>query len=51
MKKLFFASHNLDIGGIEKSLLNMLIRLDYNKYEVTLLLQEKRRIIFNDIPK
>ena len=51
MKKLFFASHNLDIGGIEKSLLNMLIRLDYNKYEVTLLLQEKRGIFLNDLPK
>ena len=35
MKKLFFASYNLDIGGIEKSLLNMLKKLDYNKYDVT----------------
>lgn len=51
MKKLFFASYNLDIGGIEKSLLNMLKKLDYNKYDVTLLLQEKKGIFLKDLPK
>ena len=51
MKKLFFASYNLDIGGIEKALLNLLKALDYKKYDVTLLLQEKKGIFLNDLPK
>ena len=51
MKKLFFASYNLDIGGIEKSLLNMLKKLDYNKYDVTLLLQKKAGVFLKDVPK
>ena len=51
MKKLFFASYNLDIGGTEKALLNLLKVLDYKKYDVTLLLQEKKGIFLSDLPK
>ena len=51
MKKLFFASYNLDIGGIEKALVNLLKALDYDKYDVTLLLQEKKGIFLSDLPK
>lgn len=43
-KKLIFVSEALWIGGIETALVNLLNRLDYEKYEVTLLL---RRAIFD----
>ncbi len=40
MKKIIFFSKNLKIGGMEKALLNLL-NLLANKYEVTLVLEEK----------
>lgn len=43
-KKILFVSEALWIGGIETALVNLLNRLDYEKYEVTLLL---RRAIFD----
>lgn len=49
-KKVLFSSYNLDIGGIETSLFNMLKSLDYNKYDVTLLLEKKEGIFLNEIP-
>ena len=43
-KKILFISEALWIGGIETALVNLLGRLDYDKYDVTLLL---RRAIFD----
>ena len=40
MKKLFFASYSLDIGGIETSLVTLLNNLG-EKYEITLCLEKK----------
>ncbi|MDD3340958.1 MAG: glycosyltransferase [Bacilli bacterium] len=50
MKKILIASYYLDFGGIEKSLINLLKKLDPKKYDITLLLQEKRGIFLKDIP-
>lgn len=50
-KKLVFFAYNLDIGGIEKSLVNLLKRLDYNKYDVTLILEKKEGKFLKDIDK
>lgn len=41
MKKLIFFAYDLNIGGIETALVNLLNRLDYNKYVVTLVLEKK----------
>lgn len=49
-KKLLFSSYNLDIGGIETSLINMILSLDYDKYDVTLLLERKEGIFLNKLP-
>lgn len=38
-KKILFTAYNLGMGGVEKSLVNLLNNLDYNKYDVTLYLQ------------
>ena len=48
-KNLLFTSVNLDIGGIEKSLVNLLDNIDYKKYNVTLVLEEKRGILIDRI--
>lgn len=43
-KKILFVSEALWIGGIETALVNLLNRMDYEKYDVTLLL---RRAVFD----
>ena len=41
-KNLLFASKNLDLGGIEKASINLFNRIDYSKFNVTLVLEEKK---------
>ena len=50
-KDLLFASFNMDLGGIEKALLNLINRIDKNKYNVTIILEEKKGIFLDDIDK
>lgn len=49
--KLVFSSVNLEYGGIEKSLLNLVNSLDLNKYDLTIVLEEKKGIYLNKINK
>lgn len=50
-KKLLFTSYSMNVGGIEKALINLLKRLDYDKYEVTLVLERKEGIFLDLLPK
>lgn len=50
-KKILFVIPNLGAGGAEKSLVNLLNELDYNLYEVDLLLFSKTGLFFNQLPK
>lgn len=50
MKKILITAHNLEIGGIEKALINLLKRFDYTEYEVTLILAEKKGIFLPFVP-
>ena len=50
-KRILISSYNLDFGGIETSLINLLKNLDYNKYNVTLVLEEKKGVFLNDVDK
>lgn len=50
-KKLLFTAYNLDLGGIENSLINLLKNIDYDKYEVTLILEKKEGIFLNELNK
>ena len=50
-KKILICSKFLEVGGIEKTLVGLLKGFDYIKYNVTLLLLEKRGPFLNDIPK
>lgn len=38
------------VGGIEKALISMLNKFDYNKYDVTLFLTCDGRLLLKDIP-
>ena len=50
MKKILITAYNLDIGGIETALINLLKKLDLNKYQITLVLEKKEGIFVNQIP-
>ena len=42
MKRLIFFAKHMEIGGLEKALLNLLNSLDLDRYQVTLVLEEKQ---------
>ena len=50
-KDLLFADVNMKIGGIEIAQINLLNKIDYNKYNVTLVLEEKTGELLNRISK
>lgn len=49
-KKLLFINGHMNTGGVEKALLDILTHLDYEKYEVDLLLTEKYGDYFDQLP-
>ena len=51
MKKVLFCAYNLDFGGIETSILNLLNNFDYDKYDVTLILERKEGVFLDRINK
>lgn len=50
-KKLLFVNGHLNVGGVEKSLTDLLCHLDYSKYDVDLLLLEDKGDYILQIPK
>lgn len=50
-KKVLLTAYNLDIGGIERSLLSLLKNIDYRKYEVVLVLEKYEGIFLGEVPK
>jgi glycosyltransferase involved in cell wall biosynthesis len=50
-KKILFVNGHLNVGGVENSLLNVLKNIDYQKYEVDLILFEDTGDYENEIPK
>ena len=50
-KDLLFTDANLKIGGIETAQINLLNRIDYKKYNVTLILEERCGELLNRVPK
>lgn len=49
MRKILLSAKNLKIGGIEKSLVNLIDYLVNNNYNVTLVLEEKKGEFLNEI--
>ncbi len=50
-KKILFVIPSLDLGGAEKSLVNLLNSIDYNLYDVDLFIFLKRGVFLNSVPK
>lgn len=50
-KNILVYTYNLDIGGIERSLIGLLDSIDYKKYEVDLYMFKHEGILMKDIPK
>lgn len=50
-KKIIFLSSTLCIGGVEKALIELLNRLDYDKYDVTLFLENKEGELLSKVNK
>ncbi len=48
-KDLLFTAVNFDIGGIEKALVNLLNRINYDKYNVDVILEEKTGVFLPKI--
>lgn len=48
-KKLLFAAHNLEVGGIEKSLVTLANKLQSIGYNVTIALEKKEGIFLNEL--
>ena len=43
MKRIAFFQDNLDVGGIQKSIMNLLMNFDYENYQVDLYLSDSKR--------
>ena len=50
MKSIVFMMINMNVGGTEKALLNLLNNIDKNKYRVTILMLERKGGFLNHIP-
>lgn len=51
MKKIAIFSNDLSVGGIQKSLYNLLNNLDYKKYEVDVYLMQEKNFYQDKLPK
>lgn len=49
-RRILICSNDLVLGGIEKSLITLLKNIDYNMYDVVLLLEQKKGILLNEVP-
>ena len=50
-KKILFICSNMNIGGFQISLINLLKNFDYNSYNVDLFLLDKKGLFIQEIPK
>lgn len=50
MKKVLFMCINMNLGGTEKALLNVISEMDKNEYEVTILMLEEYGELLKEIP-
>ena len=50
-KKLLFTIYNLDLGGTEKAFINLIKTFDFSQYDVDVLIQEKKGVFLEKLPK
>lgn len=51
MKKILFVIDELNMGGAQKSLINLLKIMDYKNYQVDMIMFRKKGILENELPK
>ena len=51
MKRIAFFQDNLDVGGIQKSIMNLLMNFDYENYHVDLYLSDRKSFWEIDFPE
>ena len=51
MKRIAFFQDNLDVGGIQKSIMNLLMNFDYENYHVDLYLSDRKSFWDVDFPE
>ena len=51
MKKIMITAYSLELGGIEKALINLLHMLDKKKYDITLVLEKCEGIFLEQVPR
>ena len=51
MKRIAFFQDNLDVGGIQKSIMNLLMNFDYENYHVDLYLSDRKSFWETDFPE
>lgn len=50
-KKLLFTAYSLNVGGIETALINLVNRINLDKYEIEILLEKKEGIFLDKVKK
>ena len=50
-KELLFSINDLRVGGIETAIINLLNNIDYKKYNVTLIMEEKTGVLLKNVNK
>ena len=50
-KKLLFTAYSLNVGGIETALINLVNRINLDKYEIDILLEKKEGIFLDKVKK
>lgn len=50
-KELLFSINDLRVGGIEIAIINLLNNIDYKKYNVTLVMEEKAGVLLKNVNK
>ena len=48
-KKLLFTAYSLNVGGIETALINLVNRINLDKYQVEILLEKKEGIFLDKV--
>ena len=51
MKKVLFMLINMNVGGTEKALLNMIVEMPRDEFDITILMLEEYGGFLKDIPK
>lgn len=50
MKKIIIVTHKIVMGGVERALIGMLKNMPKDSYDITLMVREHGRELYNSVP-